>query len=514
MITFNYPQVPPSGGRGLLHMNILLLSALLLGGCKTTDPIATPLLNTDYSIIDGDTVKTVKTKDYDKIYKYENNNKKYITVGDTIATYREPKLHTPPAKDPDLAKIKNNKEPTLKGKPLTMIVVGGSMSAGVRDGGYFNEGILTSYPNLIARQMKLKKFEQPLFDATQYNGIGRKVKTSFNPTGGPIQKFNVIQNNLTGEYLPDEQYDFKKIKLPDYKGDPDNLAVPFNSRSFIAIDGVNNSFKNRIIPTKNSFGWDISTMKYLKAKKFDFFIVEAGIDDFMQYVAEGAGATWTTNIPMGIKDYTFQETLSYEEEIRIQPELRLIKEVLAPLGAKGVFFNIPDILDLPYFLDKDYVLNYDALVKQELLKQNYLVLVKKFKPSSRIDSLLSKKVHIALKPVFNLNNNLKNEDVINDVADVIKIGSERMNGQLLSFNQKYGYGIVDIRSLYKKILSSTGYTTDDGTPINRTNFFSNDGINPTPLGQAVIANEVIKTINQTYKADIPLISVREYLSVK
>ena len=113
-----------------------------------------------------------------------------------------------------------------------------------------------------------------------------------------------------------------------------------------------------------------------------------------------------------------------------------------------------------------------------------------------------------------MNNNLKNEDVINDVADVIKIGTERMNGQLTSFNQKYGYGIVDIKSLYKKILSSTGYITDDGTPINRTNFFSNDGINPTPLGQAVIANEVIKTINQTYKADIPLISVREYLSLK
>lgn len=494
-------------------MNILILSALLIGGCRVNDPVANPALNTDYSIIDGDTVKTVKTKDFDKIYKNDNNSKKYIIVGDTIITYKEPKLHTPPAKDPDLAKIKNDKEPTLKGKPLKMIVVGGSMSAGVRDGGYFNEGILTSYPNLIARQMKLKKFEQPLFDATQYNGIGRKVKTSFNPTGGPIQKFNVIQNNLTGEYLPDEQYDFKKIKLPDYKGDPDNLAVPFNSRNSVGGLG-GNSFKQRLIPAKDNIGNTVSTVNYIKTKKFDFFIVETGIDDFMQYIGEGGGATWTTNIPIGIKDYTFQETLTFEENMRIQPELRLIREVFAPLGAKGVFFNVPDILELPYFLDKDYVLNYDPQIKQELLKQNYLVLVKKFKPSSRIDSLLSKKVHIALKPVFNLNNNLKNEDVINDVADVIKIGSERMNGQLLSFNQKYGYGIVDIRGLYKKILSVAGYITDDGTPINRTNFFSLDGINPTPLGQAVIANEVIKTINQTYKADIPLISVREYLSLK
>ena len=137
MKTLKHTHIAPSGGWGL-HMTILLLAALSLGSCNTNDPIATPVPTADYSIIDGDTVKTVKTKDFDKIYKYENNNKKYITVGDTIVTYQEPKLHTPPAKDPDLSKIKNDKEPTLKGKPLTIIVVGGSMSAGVRDGGYFN----------------------------------------------------------------------------------------------------------------------------------------------------------------------------------------------------------------------------------------------------------------------------------------------------------------------------------------------------------------------------------------
>ena len=498
-------------------MNILIFSALLIGGCRVNDPVANPALSTDYSIIDGDTIKTVKTKDFDKIYKYENSNKKYITVGDTIVTYREPKLHTLPAKDPDLAKIKNDKELTLKGKPLIMVVVGGSMSAGVRDGGYFNEGILTSYPNLIARQMKLKKFEQPLFDATQYNGIGRKVKTGFNPTGGPIQKFKVIQNNLTGEYLPNEQYDYKKIKLPGYKGDPDNLAVPFNSRDAIGRDGTTSSFSNRLILEKDGFGNSLSVTKHLKSKKFDFFIVEAGIDDLLQYTEDLNGAILSSTTPPGVipdQDYTFQETLTFEENMRLQPELRLIREVLAPLGAKGVFFNVPNILEFPYFLDKDYVLNYDPQIKQELLKQNYLVLVKKFKPSSKIDSLLSKKVHIALKPVFNANNNLGRNDVLNDVENRINTSIERMNNQIINFNKKYGYGIVDIQGLYKKILSVAGYITDDGTPINRTNFFSLDGINPTPLGQALIANEVIKTINSTYKSDIPLISVREYLNLK
>lgn len=519
MITFNLLFLPPSGARGLYIMHILLISALLMGGCNTHDPIATPVANADYSIIDGDTVKTVKTKDFDKIYKYDNNSKKYITVGDTIVTYREPKLHTPPAKDPDLTKIKNDKEPTLKGQPLKMIVVGGSMSAGVRDGGYFNEGILTSYTNLIARQMKLKKFEQPLFDATQYNGIGRKVKTGFNPTGGPIQKFNVIQNNLTGDYLPDEQYDYKKIKLPDYKGDPDNLAVPFNSRSFITVDGVDNSFKKRIVTAKNNFGKDISVLSHLKTRKFDFFILETGIDDLIKFAHNEGGDIWATNVPIGAKDYTFQDILSYEEDIRIQPELRLIKEVLAPLSAKGVMFNIPDVLDFPYFLSKNYVLDYDPVVKEALLSRYGSDRFYCFKPSSKIDSLLSRKVHPALKPVINGTRLLATTDFIsNNVYDSdlndLQLGTKRMNDQLINFNKKYGYGIVDIRSLYKKIASREGFNTDDGILINIANFFSNDGINPTILGQVVIANEVIKTINLTYKVDIPLISVREYLNVK
>ena len=157
----------------------LLISAFLLGGCKTKDPIATPVANVDYSIINGDTIKTVIFKDYKKLNDKDPNGKNYIVVGDTIVTYREPKLHTPPDIAPDLSKLKNNDDPDLKGKPLRMIAIGGSLTAGVRDGGYFNEGILTSYPNLIARQMKLQKFEQPLFDATDYHGFGRKVRTGF-----------------------------------------------------------------------------------------------------------------------------------------------------------------------------------------------------------------------------------------------------------------------------------------------------------------------------------------------
>ena len=75
--------------------------------------------------------------------------------------------------------------------------------------------------------------------------------------------------------------------------------------------------------------------------------------------------------------------------------------------------------------------------------------------------------------------------------------------------------LVVINSLYTKILAG-GYVTDDGVKVDASypkgNFFSSDGIYPTAFGQAVIANEVIKTINNFYKTNIPLINTKEFLN--
>lgn len=45
--------------------------------------------------------------------------------------------------------------------------------------------------------------------------------------------------------------------------------------------------------------------------------------------------------------------------------------------------------------------------------------------------------------------------------------------------------------------------------VTAEEFFSLDGMYPSAIGQAMIANEVIKTINKAYNMDIPLISIRE-----
>lgn len=62
------------------------------------------------------------------------------------------------------------------------------------------------------------------------------------------------------------------------------------------------------------------------------------------------------------------------------------------------------------------------------------------------------------------------------------------------------------------------YITHDGVKIDPSypngNFFSSDAVYPTPLGNAVIANEAILVLNKFYGLSIPLIPTKEYLDTK
>ncbi|MDZ7935852.1 MAG: hypothetical protein U5M51_12995 [Emticicia sp.] len=506
--------------KNILPMNILLISALLLGGCKANDPIATPMPTADYSIVNGDTIKTVIFKDYKKLKDKDPNSKNYIVVGDTIVLYKEPKLHTPPAKDPDLSKLKNNDDPDLKGKPLRMVAIGGSLTAGVRDGGYFNEGILTSYPNLIARQMKLKKFEQPLFDATDYNGFGRKVRTSFNPTGGPVPKFNEVKNNSGVESVDELGINGEKgIKLKKAKNREtlDNFSLAYGPSRQLYTWGSTN-------PTNQSSDIKYAIFSRLTDKelipqglfknKFDFFILETGLNDILVSMTEYYQHNYTTKPEMIGKSFEqlqIKDLNSYQAYLfDLSATYALIAESNRRKVKYGCILNTPDIFEFPYFKFVTGKMIDDVFAQAGIYHRELDGNV--YSPNSRIDSLLSSKVHIALKPGINtkypiLRFGVNDNSYKNLLSD--------FNTEKESLSKRFGYPIVDINSLYKKILAGE-FTTTDGVKVNPSwvdgNFFSSDGIYPSAFGQAVIANEVIKVLNSTYKTDIPLISTKEYLN--
>ena len=507
---------------------LLSLSVAVLTACTIFEPVPAEAPYAPYSLVAGDTVKTREDKNLLKTKNLEADAIKIIVVGEQVVTYKEPKLHTPPAKDPDLSKIKNNEDPDLKGKPLRMVAIGGSLTAGVRDGGYFNEGIMTSYPNLIARQMKLKKFEQPLFNATDYNGYGRKVRTDFNPTGGPVPKYLQAANN-SGIASIDEK---SNMKLKKYSGDLDNFAIPRQRGSNYAPSvGGNSENRNNYdnsgyeLIKRISYVKDESITDMLFKKKFDIMLIETGYEEIWGYLfgarTLGAWPYLTDEKWFSDKEQVNTERLSsyigyFTNSTPISPPFMYCLEAKKRNTKNVVLVNTPNFLDFPYFKT---IKSKDVDAIYSMASKNQLREISSYLPTSTIDSLISPKVHISLKPWLKSEDSDPNGDSF--ISNVKLVSYKRIlkefNDEKEAIAKKFNHPLVDLKSLFDKILRNE-FTTDDGVKVDSTwpigNFFSNDGVNPTAFGQAVIANEVIKTMNSFYKTEIPMIPTREYLLVK
>jgi len=90
-----------------------------------------------------------------------------------------------------------------------------------------------------------------------------------------------------------------------------------------------------------------------------------------------------------------------------------------------------------------------------------------------------------------------------------------MNNIIKNIANEKGLAVADMNLIMANLSSfGIGLTTEDGqkyqanffsTDKLNTTLFSLDGVHPNAKGYAVVANEIIKVINQHYKANIPLV---------
>ena len=371
-----------------------------------------------------------------------------------------------------------------------LLSVGGSLSAGFRDGGLYREGQLTAFPNLVARQMGVT-FYQPLFDASNGNGSGYKVLAGTEP----IATFKLVTNNLG--YVDNAKAD----KLKPFTGNNiDQYAFPYMNHD-LGNQGLNENmgkkFSDRFFKNPNQEAYYNS--KVLKNEFCDFFILEAGYDDVVAGIMAGGGSV----LP---------------QEFFAVTGGGLTIDALANNKAKGVLLNVPDLFDLPYFSqitnEKIKKLTGVVIRVQKSYSSEYYrdfnPLIDRLLPTATVEKLMRGEIKgLAL---------LSDRDVLSQEEgdsewNYVKPGAYN-DIQVARKAKANNLAMVDMYNLYKKILAGT-YTTDDGIKVNPDwktgNFFSSDGIYPTAFGQAVIANEVIKTMNQFYKLTIPLVDTRFFL---
>lgn len=503
-----------------MNKNILLRLLITAGSLMScsSDPIFEWEPPEDF-LIEGDTVKNRNDKNnlslvprYETVWFFDE-----AVVGDTILSYTPPP-RVKPARLPDLSKLKNTTVKGLAEQPFKLVSAGGDLAFGRRDGGFFNEGMLTSYPTLIANQMGVE-FKNPLFDKEDFNGYRRNVESNYNPTGGPVPKRKQAINNLA---IRDGKY---KV----YSGEMDNYYLSANNMSW--KNKVGDWVQSPYYAFMNSA--DKNTLSFangLKENKlnFDFALIDIGLQNVFGYGMINGSSFW--------------EDISLEELKRVKSGDKVSVPGLGAIGEgnpytysntfkllvsqnlnKGVIINCPDLQDLPYFsrnFNKDV---WEVITKYHVLAEigwlgsmDRLVL-----GSSRLDSLLSPNVNINLKPGIaskyyktEVERALDKTILEKSSIQITKDGISKMNKNTAILSNYSQMPLFDINAFYKNI-NKGGTRTDDGVEIIATwpggNFYSTDGIYPSAFGQAVIANEIIKIINKHYGLNIDLLPTRMFL---
>jgi len=404
---------------------------------------------------------------------------------------------------PDLGEI------VKSGEKVNMVAVGGGMTAGFRNGGLYRVGQMTAYPNLVAHQMGITDFQSPLFGVNEANGTGY---VQLIDDGSKYPTWKEVTNNLAllKAGAPPE--------LPRYEGGIlNNYGIPEEG-----IDGIFSRGGCGTCTSYNGKSWtngivlarrmspstidvtQVSLLDQMKKKPVNFFIAEDGFDRLLYYTKD--------DVTNALSSYG-----SFLVNTQQGDFPRNIKSIMSEntRATKGVVFTFPIITDLAYFnwysvaelKDKanSITVTTDRYNRSIVLNKasNFIL-----KPTAVIDALFRN-----LKRGDNVSINLSKSDVLEEQETLNSTNFIREYNSLMRQKAKdSNLALVDLEKIYAQI-HLQNYTSDDGFKIDgsgRGNFFSSDGIYPTAIGQAVIANEVIKAINSTYKSNISLINLNDY----
>jgi hypothetical protein len=364
------------------------------------------------------------------------------------------------------------------GQEMEMVAFGGGLTAGVMNGGITRESQQTNYTNLLAHQMGIKNFAMPLFEKEHFNGTGYYVYR--NTEDGYPQWDRVVNNTIS--VVPG-----KPATMPKYQGKISNYGLYWGGTEwFVPGWGCENCAFNTFMASR--FDGHVPT-----DLPYNFIVIEEFFDRWMQ------GIMRTRHI--GRWNYAFNGSIMNTGRIEDYSINYLLH------GKKGVIFTIPRYQDLP-FLEWYPMNNFKSVYisfNRDGVGDGVVNVSKPFFliPTAQLDRLCKKFAGEHFMGNF-------------DDMEVIDHGEAYESDPATYYNQKIrdyaaekDLAVVDLFDLYQRIHKG-GYKTDDGVLIDGRpygNFFSSDGIYPTPLGQAIISNEVIKALNKHYDAKIPLIDI-------
>lgn len=445
----------------------------------------------------------------------------------------EPKVDTP--------------EPSAGTADFTRYVaIGSSYSSGFADGALSKQGQLSSFPSLLVQQMRLvggaATFNIPLLKGDK----GTYPDENYGPGYYKLTlpRFILVKEadckgevNILPERIDtvgDDEIDlsdnsqriFEPGKIFHHLGIPAMKSFHFNNPGYAKV------YNHTVHLPFSPYFWrfapeplDFATVFSIElVAKPTFFTFELGMSDVLSYAIDGGTGRVGGS---GNEDIT--------PVARFTSALGQILDSLVSQGAKGVVANVPDITTFPYFT----TIEFDAL---DLSAGKADSMNAMYASNSNVGSIFHEGEHNpfvikedgvirTIKPTefvllgvdvdslkcMNLGayHPISDEFILSEEEiESIKTFTADYNDIIQSLANEHGFPVVDLSGFMNRIYNETTIEgIDFSAEFASGGFFSLDGLHPSDRGQALLANEFIKVINEEFGAQLPLLNITQYRGV-
>lgn len=386
------------------------------------------------------------------------------------------------------------------------ISLGNSLTAGFADNGLYLDGQLNSFPNIIAKQMKLAgggEFAQPLFPANQKNGTGYVryggLTSAGTPNLIPVTTELAVRGVAT---IPG----FGNVTLyTKHTGPLNNYGVPGIKLRDIKLNvyGNVNGYFERLLP--GNAGTNTTTyLDFVTATPFTFFTNWLGNNDALGYATSGGVGDVLTP--------TADFTTMYTE---------LINRLTAT-GAKGVVATVPDVSVIPFFNTVTVaavLAGANALRPQNIPAfTNIFIATSSGARAATAEDLIVLNFPTSLMGGVTLygltpSNPIESRYVLDrDEVATVRAAITSYNNTIKTVAASKNLAVFDANEYLNKF-KGNGANVDGltfTTAYISGKIFSLDGVHLTPMGNAVVANEFINVINAKYNATLPKVYLGNY----
>jgi lysophospholipase L1-like esterase len=363
------------------------------------------------------------------------------------------------------------------------VAIGNSLTAGYQSGSLVETHQKFSYPNLIAQQLDIKDFEQP---TVSWPGI---------PNIMTLESLTGSIGNASGTGAPTNA----TLNRPY-----DNLGIPgiILADMLVATDVASSYSGSAAIPLvlREQGTTVLQQMQSLSPTLISCWI---GNNDVLGYATSGGVSP---SSPTSSGDF---ET-AYTQ----------LAMALAGTGADVVLANIPNVTSIPFFTTLPGIV-LDANKNPVVDSTGSFIPLVGVNPTN---SLVLLTAAAAMAQGYGIpvelggtGQPLPDQYFLNaGEINTILTATAEFNQIISDLADTYDFALFDANEFFSSVVANGGFDPGEGLPVLTPSYisgglFSLDGVHPSNLGYAVVANQFIEALNSQYDTEIQLVSYRDVI---